>query len=86
MPQSVVELGGGLAVIFVLYHLEFISFWFKNTSADESQDSFLVIAFAPKGMKDVDCKAWVTAATEGTGGKGGGKGDGQRNCIVDRGR
>ena len=41
----------------------------------ESADSFLVIAFAPKGMKEVDCKAWVSAATEGTGGKGGGKKD-----------
>lgn len=44
-------------------------------SLDEAADRFLVMAFAPKGMKDVDCKAWVTAATEGTGGKGGGKKD-----------
>jgi alanyl-tRNA synthetase len=35
----------------------------------------MVVAFAPKGMKDVDCKAWVLAATEGTNGKGGGKKD-----------
>ena len=44
-------------------------------SADESADRFMVLAFAPKGMKDVDCKAWVLAATEGTNGKGGGKKD-----------
>jgi len=50
-------------------------------SADESEDSFLVIAFAPKGMTDVDCKAWVTAATEGTGGKGGGKKDSAQSRV-----
>ena len=44
-------------------------------TADESADRYMVIAFAPKGMKDVDCKAWVLAATEGTNGKGGGKKD-----------
>ena len=44
-------------------------------SADESADRFMVVAFSPKGMKDVDCKAWVLAATEGTNGKGGGKKD-----------
>jgi alanyl-tRNA synthetase len=44
-------------------------------TAEESSDRFMVIAFAPKGLSDVDCKAWVTAATEGTGGKGGGKKD-----------
>eukprot|EP00579_Thalassiosira_antarctica_P008623 CAMPEP_0201884988 /NCGR_PEP_ID=MMETSP0902-20130614/17659_1 /ASSEMBLY_ACC=CAM_ASM_000551 /TAXON_ID=420261 /ORGANISM="Thalassiosira antarctica, Strain CCMP982" /LENGTH=970 /DNA_ID=CAMNT_0048414011 /DNA_START=17 /DNA_END=2929 /DNA_ORIENTATION=+ len=44
-------------------------------SADESADRFMVVAFAPKGMKGVDCKAWVVAATEGTNGKGGGKKD-----------
>ena len=43
-------------------------------SADEDSDRFLVFAMAPKGV-DVDCKAWVTAAAEGTGGKGGGKKD-----------
>lgn len=43
-------------------------------SADEETDHFLVFALSPKGV-DVDCKAWVTAATEGTGGKGGGKKD-----------
>jgi len=44
-------------------------------SADEVADRFMVVAFAPKGMKGVDCKAWVVAATEGTKGKGGGKKD-----------
>ena len=44
-------------------------------SADEAADRFMVVAFAPKGMKGVDCKSWVVAATEGTNGKGGGKKD-----------
>lgn len=44
-------------------------------SADAGADRFLVAAMAPKGL-DVDCKAWVTAATDGTGAKGGGKKDG----------
>ena len=44
-------------------------------SADTDADKLLVAAFAPKGLKDVDCKAWVAAATEGTGAKGGGKKD-----------
>mmetsp|Transcript_27860 Transcript_27860/g.39192 ORF Transcript_27860/g.39192 Transcript_27860/m.39192 type:complete len:963 (+) Transcript_27860:74-2962(+) len=44
-------------------------------TADEASDRFMVIATAPKGMKGVDCKAWVAAATEGTNGKGGGKKD-----------
>lgn len=44
-------------------------------TADEAADRFMVVAFAPKGMKGVDCKAWVVAATEGTKGKGGGKKD-----------
>ena len=58
-------------------------------SADESADRFMVIAFAPKGMKDVDCKAWAVAATEGTKGKGGGKKDSAQftvsgvGCIDD---
>lgn len=43
-------------------------------SADVEADRFLVAATAPKGV-DVDCKAWVTAATDGTGAKGGGKKD-----------
>ncbi|CAB9509032.1 Alanine--tRNA ligase [Seminavis robusta] len=43
-------------------------------TADTDADRFMVGAVAPKGV-DVDCKAWVTAATEGTGGKGGGKKD-----------
>jgi alanyl-tRNA synthetase len=44
-------------------------------TADVDEDRFMVIAIAPKDAKDVDCKAWVTAATDGTGGKGGGKKD-----------
>jgi alanyl-tRNA synthetase len=43
-------------------------------SADEDAGKLLIVGFAPKGV-DVDCKAWVAAATEGTGGKGGGKKD-----------
>mmetsp|Transcript_4063 Transcript_4063/g.8351 ORF Transcript_4063/g.8351 Transcript_4063/m.8351 type:complete len:969 (+) Transcript_4063:85-2991(+) len=43
-------------------------------SADIDADRYMVVAFAPKGV-DVDCKAWVAASTEGTGGKGGGKKD-----------
>ena len=48
---------------------------FMLITADGDADRFMVIAYAPKGMGSVDCKAWVTAATEGTGGKGGGKKD-----------
>ncbi|KAL3791895.1 hypothetical protein HJC23_010755 [Cyclotella cryptica] len=44
-------------------------------TADEDSDRYMVIAFAPKEMSDIDCKAWVTAATAGTDGKGGGKKD-----------
>jgi hypothetical protein len=33
------------------------------------------VAFAPKNMTDIDCKAWVMATIEGTDGKGGGKQD-----------
>ena len=44
-------------------------------SADVDADKFMVVAFAPKGMEDIDCHAWVVAATEGTKGKGGGKAD-----------
>mmetsp|Transcript_3070 Transcript_3070/g.8679 ORF Transcript_3070/g.8679 Transcript_3070/m.8679 type:complete len:969 (-) Transcript_3070:118-3024(-) len=44
-------------------------------TADTSADKYMVVAGAPKALKDVDCKAWATAATEGTGGKGGGKKD-----------
>jgi alanyl-tRNA synthetase len=40
-------------------------------SADEDSNRFLVYAMAGKGI-DVDCKAWVAAATAGTEGKGGG--------------
>ena len=51
-------------------------------SADEDSNRFLVYATAPKGV-DVDCKAWVTAATEGTGGKGGGKKDSAQFNVPD---
>lgn len=43
-------------------------------SADAGSDRVMVVASAPKGG-DIDCKAWVNAATEGMGGKGGGKKD-----------
>ena len=35
-------------------------------SADDGADRFMVMAFAPKGMKDIDCHAWVVATMEGT--------------------
>lgn len=50
-------------------------------TADEAADRFMVIAFAPKGFTDIDCKAWVAAATEGTGGKGGGKKDSAQSTV-----
>jgi len=43
-------------------------------TADADADRFMVAAVAPKGV-DVDCKAWLAAATDGTGAKGGGKKD-----------
>lgn len=42
-------------------------------SADVSDDRYMVATFAPKGFEGIDCKAWALSATEGTGGKGGGK-------------
>jgi alanyl-tRNA synthetase len=51
-------------------------------SADDESDRFLVYAMAPKGV-DVDCKAWVTAATEGCDGKGGGKQDSAQSTVPD---
>ena len=50
-------------------------------SADTAADRFMVAAMAPKGV-DVDCKAWVTAASEGTGAKGGGKKDSATMNVV----
>jgi alanyl-tRNA synthetase len=44
-------------------------------SADIEEDKCLVVAYAPKGMDSIDCKAWVTATIAGTDGKGGGKQD-----------
>lgn len=43
-------------------------------SADADSDRLMVAAAAPKGV-EVDCKAWVSAAVDGTGAKGGGKKD-----------
>jgi alanyl-tRNA synthetase len=51
-------------------------------SADEDSNRFMVMAMTPKGV-DVDCKAWVTAATEGTDGKGGGKSDTAQFTVPD---
>jgi len=42
-------------------------------SADASADKYMVATFASKGFEEIDCKAWALSATEGTGGKGGGK-------------
>jgi len=44
-------------------------------SVDAESDRITMAAACPKGMGDVDCMAWVAAATEGTDGKGGGKKD-----------
>jgi len=44
-------------------------------TADADSNRFMVVAATAKGLKDVDCKAWVAAATEGTGAKGGGNKD-----------
>lgn len=44
-------------------------------TADTDADKLMVVAVAPKGVSDVDCKAWVAAATEGLDAKGGGKQD-----------
>jgi alanyl-tRNA synthetase len=50
-------------------------------TADADSDRYMVVAFAPKGMKDVNCKEWVSKATEGTGGKGGGKQDSAQSTV-----
>lgn len=44
-------------------------------SADTEEDKCFVVAYAPKGMDDIDCKAWAMATIDGTDGKGGGKHD-----------
>lgn len=49
-------------------------------SAEDESDRFLVYAMAPKSV-DVDCKAWVTAATEGCDAKGGGKQDSAQSTV-----
>jgi len=51
-------------------------------SADTDANKLMVMAVAPKGV-DVDCKAWCAAATEGTGGKGGGKKDSAQMMVSD---
>lgn len=48
---------------------------FFLVSADEDADRYIVLAFAPSSMSEVDCKAWASSAIEGTNGKGGGKKD-----------
>ena len=55
---------------------------FLLLSADEDAGRFMVFSCAPKGVDDVDCQAWVAAATEGTGAKGGGK-KGSANSTVE---
>jgi alanyl-tRNA synthetase len=54
---------------------------FLMVTADEGSDRFMVFAFAPKGCKGVDCKAWVAAATAGTEAKGGGKKDSAQSTV-----
>jgi alanyl-tRNA synthetase len=49
-------------------------------SGDANTDRVMVVAAAPKGL-DVDCKAWVDMATEGMGGKGGGKKDSAQTTL-----
>jgi alanyl-tRNA synthetase len=51
-------------------------------SADSDANRFLVLAMAASGV-DVDCKAWCTAATEGTDAKGGGKKDSAQFTVPD---
>lgn len=48
---------------------------FFLVSADEDADRYIVLAFAPSSMPEIDCKAWASSAIEGTNGKGGGKKD-----------
>ena len=50
-------------------------------SADEDSDRFMVMTVAPKEV-NVDCKAWGTAAIEGTDGKGGGKPDSAQFTVT----
>lgn len=50
-------------------------------SADVAADRFMVAAMAPKDV-DIDCKAWVTAASAGTGAKGGGKKDSATMNVI----
>jgi alanyl-tRNA synthetase len=52
-------------------------------TADEDAGRFMLVACAPKSMNDFDCKAWATAATEGTSAKGGGKMDSAQMQVSD---
>mmetsp|Transcript_25740 Transcript_25740/g.38033 ORF Transcript_25740/g.38033 Transcript_25740/m.38033 type:complete len:998 (+) Transcript_25740:104-3097(+) len=54
---------------------------FLLVSADMENNRFMVCAFSPKQFKEVDCKAWVAAATDGTGAKGGGKKDSAQSTV-----
>lgn len=54
---------------------------FFLVSADEETDRYVVLTFAPPSMSGVDCKAWASAAIEGTDGKGGGKRDSAQYTI-----
>lgn len=49
-------------------------------SADEETDKFMVVAVAPREV-DIDCKAWVASACEGTDAKGGGKVDSAQYTV-----
>jgi alanyl-tRNA synthetase len=51
-------------------------------SADHDANRFLILAMAANGV-DVDCKAWCSAATEGTDAKGGGKKDSAQFTVPD---
>eukprot|EP00560_Eucampia_antarctica_P000408 CAMPEP_0197832892 /NCGR_PEP_ID=MMETSP1437-20131217/16697_1 /TAXON_ID=49252 ORGANISM="Eucampia antarctica, Strain CCMP1452" /NCGR_SAMPLE_ID=MMETSP1437 /ASSEMBLY_ACC=CAM_ASM_001096 /LENGTH=972 /DNA_ID=CAMNT_0043436529 /DNA_START=189 /DNA_END=3107 /DNA_ORIENTATION=+ len=49
----------------------------------QQQNKFMVVAFTGKKNKSVDCKAWATAAIQGTNGKGGGKKDSAQFQVMD---
>jgi len=52
-------------------------------SASTEENKFMVAAFTNKNNKDIDCKAWATAAVAGTGAKGGGKKDSAQFQVMD---
>jgi alanyl-tRNA synthetase len=49
-------------------------------SGDQESDRVMVVAASQKGS-DIDCKAWVNAATEGMDGKGGGKKESAQSTL-----